>query len=435
MNMNMNIDEESLKSKMRFYRRLIHFNPEKGWIEYCTAVLVSRELCDLGFKVKRGAELMNMSFAMGLPSDEENSLAFSKALEKYHIDELSPFKDNRTAVAGVLNLGKEKTIAVRFDMDALPICESALVGHIPFDEGFSSINKGVMHSCGHDLHVAMGLGLACLLSESIDYLQANVILVFQPAEEGVRGAAAIVKSGFLDEVDCVMSTHVWSNMKVGEVVCCQNGTSSTHKFDAVFKGKSSHAGICPEKGNNALLAAATAVVDLHSLVDSFEEEVRVNVGKIEGGVARNIIADYSKLELELRSKDIDTENLLKDRVIGVIQDAAVQQSCKYEIIKQGEALGAKGTENISRIIKNVAVNSSFFNNVVLSDEVNRGCEDFSTMMNYIINRGGEACFIGVGASIDGKEFSHHSCDFDVSEDVMLPVVKLLYNVICAYDVV
>jgi len=429
------MDEESLKSKMRLYRRLIHSNPEKGWMEYCTAVIVSRELCRLGFEVKCGAELMDMSFAMGLPSDEENNLAFSKALDKYSIDELRPFKDNRTAVAGVLNLGKEKTIAVRCDMDALPIYESTFIGHIPFKEGFSSLNKGIMHSCGHDLHVAMGLGLACLLSENMDSLQANVILVFQPAEEGVRGSATIVKSGFLDVVDCVLSTHVWSNMSVGKIVCCQNGTSSTHKFDVIFRGKSSHAGICPEKGNNALLAAATAVVDLHSLVDSFEEEVRVNVGKIEGGVARNIIADYSKLELELRSKDIDTENLLKDRAIGVIQDAAYKQSCLYEIIKQGEALGAKGTENISRIIKNVAVNSSFFNNVVLNDEVNRGCEDFSTMMNYVIDRGGEACFIGVGAALDGKEFSHHSCDFDVSEDVMLPVIKLLYNVICAYDVV
>lgn len=430
----MNIDDEFLKLKLKSYRRVIHANPEKGWMEYCTASYISRELNCFGFEMKRGSELMDMSFAMGLPSEEENSVAFSKALEKYSIDELSCFEQNKTAVAGILDLDKDKTIAIRFDMDALPISESTSNEHIPFMNGFVSSNGGVMHACGHDLHVATGLGLAYLLSENINSLNVNVILVFQPAEEGVRGASTIVKSGFLDSVDCVLSTHVWSNMPVGKIVCCQNGTSSTHKFDVVFRGKSSHAGICPEKGNNALLAAALSVVGLHSLVDVFDEEQRINVGRIEGGCARNIVADNCKIELELRSKSIEKEELLKARVVDVIQSAANQQSCSFEIIKQGEAFGARGTDGISNLVENVACDSLFFSDVVFSDEINRGCEDFSTMMNFVKHRGGEACFIGIGAALCDRELSHHSCDFDVSEEVMFPVVKLLYNVICQYDI-
>lgn len=425
----MSIVRNSLIEYTQFYRRLFHAYPEKAWMEYHTVATIARELSSFGFQIKRGAEIMDMSLAMALPSKEENSLVFEKALESISSEELSYFKDNKTALSAFLYLGSEKSIAIRFDMDALAIQESSSINHIPFSKQFSSSIPGVMHSCGHDMHSALGLGLAKLLSENRDKLGVNILLVFQPAEEGVRGAASIVGSKLLDNVDYIISSHMWSNMPTGKIVCSQNGTYSTHKFDVVFRGLSSHAGISPEKGNNALLAAANAVVSLHSLVGEFAELVRVHVGKIEGGMARNIVADYAKIEIELRAKNESTELALVERAKKVISRSAHEQSCSFEIIKQGEAMSAIGSIDFALLIKEAASEISFFNEILLEDNENRGCEDFTSMMNKVISNGGKACFMGVGASLKGKDLSHHTYDFDLSESIIGPVLELYFNII------
>lgn len=423
----MKYDIELLKERLLYYRRTIHANPEKGWMEYATAAFISKELVNLDYKVKRACEIMNMSSAMGLPEREEDEQAFTDALKLYSREELEPFRGNKTAVAGIIDLGKDRTVALRFDMDALPIHESRSERHIPNIDSFGSCNEGVMHSCGHDMHTAVGLGLAHLLMMNRSSLGVNIVLIFQPAEEGVRGSASIVESGFLDNVDCILAAHVWSNMPIGKIVCSQDGTSSTAKYDVIFKGKSAHAGICPEKGNNALLAAANAVVSLHSLVDKYDDRMRLNVGKIEGGSARNIIADNSKIELEFRAKSIDEISSLRDKLIACVARAAMEQACSYELVKQGGALGEKGSVQLSLRLMKFAKESKFFSDVVLRDEENRGCEDFTTMMSRVKSHGGEACFIGVGASLGERELSHHSPDFDISESVMLPLVELLFS--------
>jgi len=411
------------------YRRHFHSNPELGWMEYASAVYISKELESLGFSVSRGSEFMDMSFAMGLPSKEVNDAAFDRALEFFSYKELLPFKDNRTAVLASFDDGYERTVAFRFDMDALPIIESIENSHLPFVNGFISSNKGVMHACGHDMHMAIGLGFARLIALNREMLESNILLIFQPAEEGVRGANVIINSDVLDNVDYIVSSHVWSNMPVGKIVCSQNGTSSTHKFDVVFRGKSVHAGICPEKGNNALLAASVATVNLHSLVNEFNDVVRVNVGRIEGGTARNIIADYVKLEIEFRSQSKEVELNLVERAQEIIKMAAEGQGCSFKLIKQGESVGAKGSRRLASVIKESALDDDYFSDIILEDEENRGCEDFTSMMSFVQENGGEACFIGLGASISGKDFSHHSPDFDVDESIMLPTVNLLFRLL------
>jgi aminobenzoyl-glutamate utilization protein A len=425
----MNIVKDGILEYTKTNRRVFHSFPEKAWMEYRTVTFISTQLTNLSFDIKRGEEIMDMSSAMGLPSEQENTEAFNRALEFVSAGELLKFENNKTAVAGFLDLDKEKTVCIRFDMDALPIKESSNISHIPYKEGFCSKTEGVMHSCGHDMHSALGLGLARLLSENKDKLSVNVLILFQPAEEGVRGAASLVNSGILDEVDYILSSHVWSNMPLGKIVCSQNGTSSTHKLDVIFKGKSAHAGICPEKGNNALLAAANSVVRLHNLIGRFDDIVRVNVGKIESGTARNIIADYSKIELELRCKDLDTELILLERSVSIIEKSAKEQLCSFEIIKQGEAFGATGSLDLSMLIKESASEIEFFNDIILDDEENRGCEDFTSMMNSVISNGGKACFMGIGASLKDKNLTHHTSDFDISEEIIAPTLELYLNII------
>ena len=425
----------TINQKIIAYRRHFHANPELGWLEYRTAAFIADELFALGFVVKKGCEVMHVENLMGLPSVEDNQLAFEKAMSIFSTEKLKPFVNNSTAVAGILKCGDGPCVAIRVDMDALPIRESNEADHFPCEKGFSSDSKGVMHSCGHDAHAAIGLGLAHYLAENKDQLNGNYILLFQPAEEGVRGAASIVKSGFLKGVDYLLAAHLWSNMPMGKMVCSQNGTAATDKLDVIFYGKSAHAGICPEKGNNAILAAASTITALHEIQFEGEGLRRVNVGRMEGGTARNIIADRAKLEVELRADSQIGENELLYKLENIVKASAKRQNCSFDIKKVGEASAACGDETLASLIKDEAIQMTCFNDVILSDKVNRGSEDFTSLMNDVQSRGGKACFIGIGASLVDKNVEHHTPDFDIDEKAMLSATDLFYRLIKRLDAI
>jgi len=176
------------------------------------------------------------------------------------------------------------TVALRVDMDANDLIEAAEEKHRPFREGFASVNKGAMHACGHDGHTATGLGVAEVLAGLKDRLAGTVKLIFQPAEEGVRGAKAMVARGVVDDVKYVVGAHLGINLKkTGQVACRTEGFLATTKLDAVFTGKPAHAGGAPEQGRNAVLAAATATLNLHAISRHSQGASRINVGVIQGG--------------------------------------------------------------------------------------------------------------------------------------------------------
>lgn len=419
----------SIEQKIIAYRRHFHANPELAWLEYGTAVFIADELLELGFEVKRGAEIMCVDNLMGLPTDQDNKIAFEKAEKLFGAEKMRAFANNATAVAGVLKCGDGPCVAIRVDMDALPIRESNAKHHFPNQAGFASESKGVMHACGHDAHMAIGLGLAHYLAKSASQLKGNYILLFQPAEEGVRGASSIVKSGFLKDVDYLLAAHLWSNMPLGKLVCSQNGTAATDKLDVTFYGKAAHAGICPEKGNNAILAAANTILRLHEIQFTGEGLKRVNVGCMNGGTARNIIADRAKLEIELRADSQIGENKLLEKLEGIVKDSAHKQGCSFEIKKVGEASAACGDNSLAKRIRDEAKKMNSFRDVILSDKQNRGSEDFTSLMNAVQTRGGKASFIGVGASLENKNLEHHTPDFDIAEAVLNSTAALFFNLI------
>lgn len=418
-----------LSDKVIEYRRHFHKYPELGWTEYATAAYISEELENLGFDVKKGMEVMSCENLMGLPDKKINKQAWDRAVSLYGKEKVLPFKDNSTAVAGIMNMGDGPVVAFRFDMDALPIMESDSKDHIPELNNFASVNKGVMHSCGHDAHMAIGLGLANLIAENKSLFKGKIILLFQPAEEGVRGADAILRSGFIDEVDYIMASHVWSNMPLGTIVCSQNGTAATHKIDAEFHGNSSHAGICPEKGDNAMVTAANAVLNLYAISRNSNGYSRINVGRMESGSGRNIVPDYSRLEIELRAENTVTEEYLLERCYRVLNASADMNNCELKITKMGEAKGAVGDSDFADLIYGIAKENTFFKDVILKDSVCRGSEDFASMMNSVQSNGGKACFVGLGASLPEKSLSHHSIDFDIDENVMIHSVYLYFDLL------
>lgn len=140
-------------------------------------------------------------------------------------------------------------------MDCVDVQEALEAGHRPFDEGWASTNPGHMHSCGHDGHTTMGIGLCSWLVENKDKLCGTIKVLFQPAEEGVRGARPVAESGVLDDADYFFGNHLGFNLPTGTISPEPGLFLASTKLDAEFVGLAAHSGADPHKGKNALLAA------------------------------------------------------------------------------------------------------------------------------------------------------------------------------------
>ena len=293
---------DSIENKIIERRRDFHKFAESAWTEFRTASIIARQLKDLGYEVKVGKEVMSEEDRMGLPDEEVLEKHYKRALQQGADKEyIERVKGGFTAVVGILDAGDGPTIALRFDIDAVDVSESNSDDHLPYKEGFNSINENVMHACGHDGHGAIGLGVAQTLMEIKDKIQGKVKLIFQPAEEGVRGAKSITTSGVLDDVDYILAGHIGiKEDSLGELYCGVGGFLATSKFDAYFTGVATHAGGSPEKGRNALLAGSTAALNLHAIPRHSEGATRINVGKFTAGTGRNVIPANASMMIETR---------------------------------------------------------------------------------------------------------------------------------------
>jgi amidohydrolase len=285
---------EKYKAEIISIRRFIHMNPELSNREFETAKLVSSKLFSLGLEVKTGVA--------------------------------------KTGVVGLLRgLRDGITVALRADMDALPIQELV-------DIPFKSLNPGVMHACGHDVHTSIALGTAFVLSSLKDKIKGNIKFIFQPAEEGPPlgeegGAALMIKEGVLEEppVKAIFGLHVWPE-KLGQVLFSPGPImASSDWFQIVIKGKSSH-GARPHEGIDSIAIAAQIIVNLQAIVsrtiDPLDSAV-LTIGKIEGGTKANIIAQDVKLEGTLRTLNPKTRETIPRLMENVIRGATHSFGADY----------------------------------------------------------------------------------------------------------
>lgn len=262
------IDEEIEKNKAEIVkvRRFIHMNPELGNREFETARLIIAKLQPLGFEVRTGIA--------------------------------------KTGVVAVLRGSQPgPAVAVRADMDALPVQETT---NLPF----KSLNPGVMHACGHDVHSSIVLGTALVLNALKDKLKGTVTFLFQPAEEGAPsgeegGADLMVKEGALDNpsVGAVFGFHVWPENVGTVLVAPGNVTAASDTFTITVKGKSAHAAR-PHEGVDAVVIAAEIVTALQTVVSRASDPTDpavLTIGTINGGARRNIIAERVVLEGTVRT--------------------------------------------------------------------------------------------------------------------------------------
>jgi len=284
------IDLEIQKHKTEIIRirRFLHMNPELGNREFETANLITSKLLSFGLEVKSGIA--------------------------------------KTGVTGLLRgEGKGLTIGLRADMDALPIQELN-------DISFKSLNPGIMHACGHDIHVAIALGTAQVLSALKEKINGNIKFIFQPAEEGTPpgetgGAKAMIQEGVLENppIQAILALHVWPE-NLGQVYFSPGPImASADGFQIVIEGKSSHAAR-PHEGIDAIALSSLVIVSLQSIVSRAvdpTDPVVVTIGKIEGGTKANIIAEKVTIEGTIRTLSEANRKkiprLIEDVVRGITQ--------------------------------------------------------------------------------------------------------------------
>lgn len=414
---------DSLENEMIALRREFHKYAEVGWTEFRTASKIADYLENLGLEIKLGEEVLDKRTMMGLPSQEELKKHMERALNQGGIERyINKMYGGFTGVVGILDTKVPGPItAFRFDIDANDGVENCSFDHRPTKEGFLSVNNGAMHACGHDGHAAIGLIVAKVLKNIESELCGKFVFIFQPAEEGARGAYPMVNSGVLDKADYFLSGHIgFASNKLGQIVCNTDGFLSTTKFDVSFKGKSSHAGASPQNGKNALLGAAAAVLNLHTLCQHEEGATRINVGVLKAGTGRNVIPECAEMKLETRGETDNLNEYVTNRAMDIIKGAAIMYDLDYKVKIVGKAQKGKSNKELSKIIEEQAKNVEEIDEIVEYAKLT-GSEDATYMMNKVQENGGKAVYLMFGTK---RAADHHNSSFDFDEGVLKIAAKV-----------
>jgi carboxypeptidase Ss1 len=370
-------DARKIESEIIETRREIHQNPELAYKEKATSKLVADRLKTLGLGVKTGI--------------------------------------GGTGVMAVLQGPKSgKVVALRADMDALPIEELA-------DIDFKSQVKGVMHACGHDTHVAMLLGTARLLANRKDELAGTVKFLFQPAEEngGKGGAKPMIQAGVMDnpKVDYVFGLHIDNDLNSG-TLGFRGGPimASPDTFEIKVIGRGGH-GAYPHETVDPVYVAAQVIIALQGVSGRMIDPVQpfvITIGSIHSGTKENIIPDQAILQGTLRTLDEKTRKLAKAKIAQVARGVSKAFGAKAEVDFERDAYpvtvnDVQVTEQAMKIVKKIP------RTTVRVREPIMGGEDFS---RFLHEAPGTFYFLGTHNPAKGCIHPNHSPRFKVDEDVL-----------------
>lgn len=412
------------EQKLIAYRRDFHRHAEAAWTEFRTASLVAERLEKLGFEVSAGDAVMNAGAMMGVPSAAELASHQERAIQQGgNAAWIDKMQGGKTGVVGVMKFSQPgPTVAFRFDMDANDVNEAQSENHRPWKQGFASVNKGAMHACGHDGHSSVGLVLAEILAGCKQNLAGTVKFVFQPAEEGVRGAKAMMAAGVVDDVDYLLGMHLGIGLKKAGTVTLETvGFLATTKLDAVFTGVPAHAGAAPETGRNALLAAAAAALNLHAISRHSQGASRINVGVLEAGTGRNVIPANAVLKLETRGTTSEINDFVFGEAVRILKAAADMYGVGLTTAEMGGAAGCGNSPELVKRLGGIAERSNLFKEILPSASIG-GSEDCTYFMERVQQRGGQAAYLMVGADLAA---GHHDSRFDFSEESLVSAAALL----------
>ncbi|QCC47995.1 amidohydrolase [Halobellus limi] len=392
-------------------RRDLHRHPEPAWREFYTTARIVEELEERDLDALYvGPEALAEGDRVGVPDEDELDAWLDRASDAgARGDVLERLAGGLTGAVAVAERGDGPTVALRVDIDGLPIEESAANEHHPAAAGFRSENEGYMHACGHDAHATIGIGV---LDAVLDSDFAGTLKVFfQPGEERIVGGEPMANSGHLDDVDYLLAVHVGLDHPTGEIVAGVDGFLAVSQFEAEFVGNPSHAGARPEEGDNAMQAVATAIENLYGIPRHGDGATRVNVGVVEGGTATNVVAERVAIEGEVRGETTELMEYMDDRARRVLRSAAEMHGCDVETATAGRAPSTRSDDGLREVVAAVARDTDGVTSVLESDHLG-GSEDATYLMRRVQERGGYAAYVGVGTDHPG---GHHTATFDVDE--------------------
>jgi len=357
---------ESILKELIEIRRHLHQTPELGYDEYNTSEYICKQLDKIGVKYRKGIA--------------------------------------KTGVIAELDKGSGSCVALRADMDALPVQEETNLE-------FASINPGIMHACGHDLHITMLLG-ACRILKDTDFT-GKIKFIFQPSEEGVNGdpenksgGQHIVESGVLNDVSFALALHVHPDMAAGTLGYTQEtALAYVNDFRINVHGKAGHAGAAPHLSTDAILIACNLVQNLHTIVSrniSPTKAAVVSVTKINGGNAPNIIADLVEITGTVRSLDLKDYNIIMDRFSAIIEGVSKAFGARIELKTAQFYPSLINDSEIINIL--IPVAQEVFSGGFLKIDPLLGGEDFAFYSRKVPSA---FFFIGAKDVKDPPNFLHH----------------------------
>jgi len=381
--MNIRSEIKNIEKNIIDWRRDFHQYPELGFDEHRTSKIIGEALKEMGLAPK-----MNVG---------------------------------KTGVTADLTFGEGPTIALRADMDALPMQETSGLD-------FSSKHNGVMHACGHDGHMAMLLGAAKVLTQNGDSFNGTVRFIFQPAEEGAGGARYMIEDGCLDGVDEIYGIHVWNYQPVGEVGITDGPVmAAADMFKINIKGIGGH-GAAPQGTVDAVVVASHLVQVLQTIVSRNTNPLEgtvVTVGKINGGHNFNIIADEVTLSGTARAYTEKNRNFIKIRMAEIIDGVAktfgAEISFDYE---DGYPPTINHTVPANKVLKAA---ERVVGEKAGMPYLSMGGEDFSYYLQKI-----PGCFFFVGSAPNDQELfetPHHCSHFTMDERALLVGPSIYLNLV------
>jgi len=306
--------------------------------------------------------------------------------------------------------GPDVITAIRADIDALPVIESTGVE-------YTSKNEGVMHACGHDGHTACLLGCAKLLNESKSQFSGTVMLVFQPAEEGGRGANMMMDNGAFDKYkpDEILALHAFPPLPTGKVgIMPIKAMASSDSFKVTVKGRGGH-GARPAESINPILASASMVSAISGIVSNqipTFESVVISVCTINSGVAANVIPQEATFSGTVRCLENSNRKVVKERIERIVSGTCESFECTYEFTyKEGVAALTNSKEVNDKIYK-AAGDAIGEQNVAILETATMGSEDFS---DFIMALDGNGSMFRLGMGKEGQTtpaLHNHLYDFD-----------------------
>ncbi|BAZ29645.1 amidohydrolase [Cylindrospermum sp. NIES-4074] len=374
----------SLQPQLVEWRRRLHQQPELGFQEKLTAEFVSQKLQAWGIAHETGIAQTGI---------------------------VATIKGNKS--------GAEKVLAIRADMDALPIQE---LNEVPY----KSQNDGLMHACGHDGHTAIALGTAYYLQEHRQDFAGTVKFIFQPAEESPGGAKPMIEAGVLKNpnVDAIIGLHLWNNLPLGTVgVRAGALMAAVECFDCKILGKGGH-GAMPHQTVDSIIVAAQVVNALQTIVarnvNPLDSAV-VTVGELHAGTKRNVIADTAWISGTVRFFSPELVGFFKQRIENIVAGVCQSHGASYDLNYWSLYPPVINDAGMAELVRSVAEEVVETPVGVVPECQTMGGEDMSFFLQEV-----PGCYFFLGAANPEKklDYPHHHPRFDFDETALAMGVEI-----------